>query len=138
MSAINYEDRTSKRKNWARSLWPECGSCGVYTVIYIYIIFFGRHQYEYSNAMDELNMSIKRVPKSVGKCHRSRWAEDYRKVMGALHLCTEIEGVIHSVVKPEPKFNCLPKPEPKLRIAALAPCYLPQPWRNFIEKYHGC
>ncbi len=39
-----------------------------------------------------------------------------------------------SVVEPEPR--SLPKP--KLRIAAPAPFYLPQTWRNFIEKNHGC
>ena len=39
----------------------------------------------------------------------------------------------------EQKWNCLPDPEPKLRIAAptSASFYLPQTWRNLIEKYHG-
>ncbi len=32
--------------------------------------------------------------------------------------------------------SCLPEPEPNLRIAAPAPFYLPQTWRNFIEKNH--
>ncbi len=45
----------------------------------------------------------------------------------------------------KPKLNCLPalpEQEPKLRIAAPtpapAPFYLPQTWRNFYRKNHGC
>ncbi len=34
----------------------------------------------------------------------------------------------------ESKLNCLPEPKPKLRIAAPAPFYLPQTWRNFYRK----
>ncbi len=46
-----------------------------------------------------------------------------------------------SVVGQEPrteKLNCLPEPKQKLWIAAPAPFYfLPQTWRNFIDKNHG-
>ncbi len=50
-----------------------------------------------------------------------------------------VPPILISVVEPEPtaeepKLNCLLEPEPKLRIAAPAPFYLWQTWRNFIEK----
>ncbi len=65
----------------------------------------------------------------------------------ALRIFHETHLLESSVAEPEPRadeqrLNCLPEPELKLLIAApapapapaLAPFYLPQAWRNFIEK----
>ncbi len=57
--------------------------------------------------------------------------------------CTETEGIISSAFEPELraeelKFICFPEPKPKLWIAAPAPLYLPQTWKKFYIKNHGC
>jgi hypothetical protein len=97
MSAINSEDRTSKRKNWARSLWPECWSCWVYGNVYI------------KNFLEDINMNT-----------AMQWWTEYEykastvvrrkmpyKQMGRrlqrsnVRHCTETEGIIRSVVEPE-------------------------------------